>query len=73
MSFKDMFSWLDQLISRQNDFFYNTMKNYQAQLEPFSGRESQDIYCWLEKIENQLKSCGCKLDSTCLAANLACN
>ena len=65
MSFKDMFSWLDQLISRQNDFFYNTMKNYQAQL--------QDIYCWLEKSENQFKSCGCKLDSTCLAANLACN
>ena len=68
-----MFSWLDQLISRQNDFFYNTMKNYQAQLEPFSGRESQDIYCWLEKFENQFKSCGRKLDVACLAATLACN
>ena len=62
MSFKDTLSWLDQLISRQNDFFYKTPKNYQDQLEPFSGRESQDIYCWLEKFENQFKSCGRKLD-----------
>ena len=74
MSFKDTLSWLDQLISRQNDFFYNTLKNYQDQLEPFSGRESQNIYCWLEKFENQFfKSCGRKLDLGCLAATLACN
>ena len=73
MSFKDTLSWLDQLISRQNDFFYKTPKNYQDQLEPFSGRESQDIYCWLEKFENQFKSCGRKLDVACLAATLACN
>ena len=73
MSFKDTLSWLDQLISRQNDFFYKTLKNYQDQLEPFSGRESQDIYCWLEKFENQFKSCGRKLDVACLAATLACN
>ena len=73
MSFKGTLSWLDQLISRQNDFFYNTLKNYQDQLEPFSGRESQDIYCWLEKFENQFKSRGRKLDSACVAANLACN
>ena len=46
---------------------------YQAQLEPFSGRESQDIYCWLEMFENQFKSCGRKLDVACLAATLACN
>ena len=73
MSFKDTLSWLDQLISRQNDIFYKTLKNYQDQLEPFSGRESQDIYCWLEKFENQFKSCGRKLDVACLAATLACN
>ena len=36
MSFKDTLSSLDQLISRKNDFFYNTLKNYQDQLEPFS-------------------------------------
>ena len=73
MSFKDTLSWLDQLISRQNDYFYNTPKNYQDQLELFSGRESQNIYCWLEKFENQFKSCGRKLDVACLAATLACN
>ena len=73
MSFKDTLSWLDQLISRQNDFFYKTLKNYQDQLEPFSGRESQDIYCWLEKFKNQFKSRGRKLDSACLAFSWACN
>ena len=65
MSFRDTLSWLDQRISRQNDFFYNTLKSYQDQLEPFSGRESRDIYCWLEKFENQSR--GRKLDSACLA------
>ena len=73
MSFKDTLSSLDQLISQKNDFFYNTLKNYQDQLEPFSGHESQDIYCWLEKFENQFKSCGRKLDPAYLAATLACN
>ena len=63
MSFKDTLSSLDQLISRKNDFFYNTLENYQDQLEPFSGHESQDIYCWL----------GRKLDPAYLAATLACN
>ena len=71
MSFKDTLSSLDQLISRKNDFFYNTLKNYQDQLEPFSGHESQDTYCWLEKFENQFKSCGRKLDPAYLAATLA--
>ena len=42
-------------------------------LEPFSGRESQDIYCWLEKFKNQFKSRGRKLDSACLAFSWACN
>jgi len=42
-------------------------------LELFSGRELQDIYCWFEKFENQFEGCDRKLDSVCLAANLACH
>ena len=42
-------------------------------LEPFSGRESQDIYCWLEKFKNQFKSRGHKLDSAWLAFSWARN
>ena len=73
MSFKDTLSWIDQLISRKMISFIIRWKITQDQLEPFSGRESQDIYCWLEKFENQFKSCGRKLDPACLAATLACN
>ena len=42
-------------------------------MELFSGCESQDIYCWLEKFQNLFKGCDRKLDSACLAANLACH
>ena len=34
--------------------------------------KAQDIYLWLEKFENQFHGCVRKLDSACLAANLAC-
>ena len=52
------------------------MSNHECseeRLELFSGRESQDIYYWLEKFENRFKDCDRKLDSACLAANLACH
>ena len=82
MSFEEALCKLGQLISRQNDYFCNALQNYQdmsnhecsqERLELFSGRESQDIYCWLEKFENRFKYCDRKLDSACLAANLTCH
>ena len=82
MSFEEALCKLGQLISRQNDYFCNALQNYQAisnhdcaeeRLELFSGCESQDIYCWLEKFQNLFKGCDRKLDSACLAANLACH
>ena len=36
-----------------------------------SCHESQDIYRWLEKFENQFKGCDRTLDSACLAVNFA--
>ena len=45
----------------------------EERLELFSGRESQDIYCWLKRFETQFKGCDRKLDSACLAANLVCH
>ena len=79
MSFEEALCKLDQLISRQNDYFgYFTddVKHHDCAkelLELFSSRESQDIYCWLEKFENQFKGCDRRLDSARLAANLACH
>ena len=54
MSFKDTLSWLDQLISRQNDYFYNTPKNYQDQLELFSGRERKIFIAGLRSLRINL-------------------
>ena len=79
MSFEEALCKLDQLIRRQNDYFgYFTddVKHHDCAeelLELFSSRESQDIYCWLEKFENQFKGCDRRLDSARLAANLACH
>ena len=79
MSFEEALCKSDQLISRQNDYFgYFTddVKHHDCAkelLELFSSRESQDIYCWLEKFENQFKGCDRRLDSARLAANLACH
>ena len=78
MSFEEVLRKLDQQ-SRQNDYFGHFTDDAthhdgaEECLELFSGRESQDIYCWLEKFEIQCKSCDRKLDSACLAANLACH
>ena len=79
MFFEEALCKLDQLIRRQNDYFgYFTddVKHHDCAeelLELFSSRESQDIYCWLEKFENQFKGCDRRLDSARLAANLACH
>ena len=79
MSYEEALCKLDQLISRQNDYFgYFTddLTHHdwaEELLELFSSRESQDIYCWLEKFENQFKGCDRRLDSARLAANLACH
>ena len=79
MSFEEALCKLDQLIRRQNDYFgYFTddVRHHDCAeelLELFSRRESQDIYCWLEKFENQFKGCDRRLDSARLAANLACH
>ena len=79
MSYEEALCKLDQLISRQNDYFGYFTDDVthhdcaEERLELFSGRESQDIYCWLEKFQNQFKGCDRKLDSACLAANLACH
>ena len=73
MSFEEALCKLDQLIRRQNDYFgYFTddVKHHDCAeelLELFSSRESQDIYCWLEKFENQYKGCDRRLDSARLA------
>ena len=77
MSFEEALCKLDQLISRQNDYFGYFTDDVthhncaEERLELFWGRESQDIYCWLEKFENPFKGCDRRLDSACLAANLA--
>ena len=79
MSFEEALCKLDQLISRQNDYFGYFTDDVthhdctEELLELFSRRESQDIYCWLEKFENQFKGCDRRLDSARLAANLACH
>ena len=79
MSFGEALCKLDQVISRQNNYFGYFTDDVahhncaEERLELFSGRESQDIYCWLGKFQNQFKGCDCKLDSACLAANLACH
>ena len=73
MFFEEALCKLDQLIRRQNDYFgYFTddVKHHDCAeelLELFSSRESQDIYCWLEKFENQFKGCDRRLDSARLA------
>ena len=79
MSYEEALCKLDQLISRQNDYFGYFTDDVthhdwaEELLELFSSRESQDIYCWLEKFENQFKGCDRRLDSARLAANLACH
>ena len=79
MSFEEALCKLDQFIRRQNDYFgYFTddVKHHdraEERLELFSSRESQDIYCWLEKFENQFKGCDRRLDSARLADNSACH
>ena len=60
MSFEEALCNLDQFISLQNDYLCSfALQSYQAishhdgaeeRLELFSGRESQDVYCWLEKV-----------------------
>ena len=53
MSFEEALRKLNQLISRQNDYFgyfidHVTLHDCaEERLLLFSGRESQDIYCWL--------------------------
>ena len=79
MSYEEALCKLDQLVSRQNDYFGYFTDDVthhdwaEELLELFSSRESQDIYCWLEKFENQFKGCDRRLDSARLAANLACH
>ena len=78
MSFEQALFKLDQLISRQNDYFGYftddvTHHNWAEERLELSDRESQEIYCWLEKFENQFKGCDRRLDSACLAGNLACH
>ena len=79
MSYEEALCKLDQLISRQNDYFGYFTDDVthhdwaEELLELFSSRESQDIYCWLEKFENQFKGCDRRLDSARLAANLTCH
>ena len=69
MSLEGALRKLDQLISRQNDYsgyFTDYVTHHdcaEERLELFSGRESQDIYCWLDKFESQFKGCDRKLDT----------
>ena len=62
MSFEEALRKLDQLIRRQNDYsgyFTDDATHHdcaEERSELFSGRESQDIYCWLEKFETQSRA-----------------